>query len=370
MPPSNEAAWITGTKKIPLEVKPAPYTPPGANKLVIRNAAVAINPIDWLKQVRGDMIYPWVKYPFILGTDVAGEVVEVGPNVTGFQVGDRVVSFALGPSPSRNNASQSAFQRYVVLEEHMTTKIPEGMPYETAAVMPLALSTAACGLFQDDTLRLDLPSPVKPKPTGKALLIWGGSTSVGVNAIQLAVSAGYEVFTTSSPRNFDLLRRLGASRVFDYSSATVVRDIIAAFKGKTTAGALSIGQGAAEACLDILGKCQGNRFLAMATYPVPQHPPKYLATPYTIWVYLTSLLSYAIKSRLRGIQWKMISGSTLTDNGVGKAIYTEYLGEALASGSFVPAPEPMVTGKGLEKVQDAFEIHMKGVSARKVVVML
>jgi hypothetical protein len=66
----------------------------------------------------------------------------------------------------------------------------------------------------------------------------------------------------------------------------------------------------------------------------------------------------------------MISGSTLTDNGVGKAIYTEYLGEALASGSFVPAPEPMVTGKGLEKIQEAFEIHMKGVSARKVVVML
>jgi NADPH:quinone reductase-like Zn-dependent oxidoreductase len=65
----------------------------------------------------------------------------------------------------------------------MTTKILDSMPYETAVVLPLGLSTAACGLFQDDMLRLDLPLSVRPKPTGQTVLIWGGSTSVGVNAI-------------------------------------------------------------------------------------------------------------------------------------------------------------------------------------------
>jgi NADPH:quinone reductase-like Zn-dependent oxidoreductase len=199
MPPSNEAAWITATRKIPLEVKPAPYTPPGPNKVVIRIAAVAINPIDWIKQVRGDLVFPWIKYPFILGSDVAGEVVEIGVNVTRVQIGDRIVGHALGTSEERNDASESAFQLYVVLEESMTTKIPDSMSYETAVVLPLGLSTAACGLFQDDMLRLDLPRSVRPKPTGQTVLIWGGSTSVGLNAIQLAVAAGYEVFTTSSP---------------------------------------------------------------------------------------------------------------------------------------------------------------------------
>jgi hypothetical protein len=166
------------------------------------------------------------------------------------------------------------------------------------------------------------------------------------------------------------LRRLGASRVFDYGSANVVLDIVAAFRGKTTAGALSIGHGAAEACFDIPGKCQGNRFLSMASYPVPQHRPKYLATPYTIWYYLTSLLSYAIKSCMRAVRCKMIFGSSLADNGVGKAVYVDFLEEALASGSFVAAPEPKVVGRGLEKIQDAFEVHKEGVSARKVVVLL
>jgi NADPH:quinone reductase-like Zn-dependent oxidoreductase len=41
-------------------------------------------PIDWIKQVRGDLVFPWIKYPFILGSDVAGEVVEIGVNVTRF----------------------------------------------------------------------------------------------------------------------------------------------------------------------------------------------------------------------------------------------------------------------------------------------
>ncbi|TAQ89425.1 hypothetical protein B7494_g2244 [Chlorociboria aeruginascens] len=58
------------------------------------------------------------------------------------------------------------------------------------------------------------------KPTGKTVLIWGGSGSVGVNVIQLAVAAGYEVIATASPANFDYLKELGASEVLDYHSKT------------------------------------------------------------------------------------------------------------------------------------------------------
>lgn len=90
---------------------------------------------------------------------------------------------------------------------------------------------------------------------------------MGCKAIQLAVASGYEVITTSSTRNFELAKRLGAARVFDYNTKTVVAVIVRALGGKTIGGALSIGQGAAEACLDVLNHCTGDKAIAMATYP-------------------------------------------------------------------------------------------------------
>ncbi len=76
----------------------------------------------------------------------------------------------------------------------------------------------------------------------------GGSTSVGSNAIQLAVAAGYDVITTASPRNFDFVTSLGASHVFDYNSPSVVKDIIAAFDARSLAGAIAFGTTSAPAC--------------------------------------------------------------------------------------------------------------------------
>lgn len=86
-------------------------------------------------------------------------------------------------------------------------------------------------------MKLQLPS-TSPKPTGKTLLVWGGSTSVGGSAIQLAVAFGYVVFTIASPKNFKYVKGLGAKQVFDYRSKTVVKDTIQAFEGKATAGSV------------------------------------------------------------------------------------------------------------------------------------
>jgi NADPH:quinone reductase-like Zn-dependent oxidoreductase len=85
--PVNTAAWLNGPK-IPLEVKEAPYTSPNHNEIVIKNVAIAINPIDYIKQDLGRLVFPWIKHPFITGTDIAGEVVEAGPGITRFKIGD------------------------------------------------------------------------------------------------------------------------------------------------------------------------------------------------------------------------------------------------------------------------------------------
>ncbi len=330
---------------------------------------MAINPIDWIIQDMGKIMFSWLKYPFILGLDTAGEVVEVGPGVTRFKVGDRVIGHANGTDQKYNKPSHSAFQTYTVLLVKAASPIPSTLTYESAAVLPLALSTAACGLFQKDQLGLQYPS-TSPKPTGKTLLIWGGSTSVGCNAIQLAVAAGYDVITTCSPKNFAYVKSLGATQAFDYNSPTVVADLIRALDGKPTAGALTIGARAAENCLDVLAKCkQGdNKFISMATYPVPQPPPKNVLSMAA--AYMSGMANIWVKSKTRGIRTNFIFGSTLLYNEVGKVIYEDFLPGALAEGSYVCAPEPHVVGKGLECVQEGYEFQKKGVSAKKVVVSL
>ena len=97
----------------------------------------------------------------------------------------------------------------------------------------MGFTTASEVLLQADRLALSFPA-LNPKPNGKAVLIWGGASSVGCNAIQLGVAAGDEVYTTRSSRNFDLCRKtLGASSVFDYGNADVVSQIVTALKYKT-----------------------------------------------------------------------------------------------------------------------------------------
>lgn len=372
---TNTAAWING-KHARLEVGPAPYTPPGDDQIVIRNHAVAINPVDWIIQVEGNLTYRWLNYPTVLGSDVAGEVVEVGKAVTRFRIGDRILGHAVGTDKDTNRAAEGAFQHHTVVLERMASPIPDTMPFEDAAVLPLAVSTAACGLFQKDQLGLRYPS-ANAEPTGEMLLVWGGSTSVGSNAIQLATAAGYEVITTASPRNFDYVASLGASQVFDYNSPSVVPDIIAAFKGRTLAGAIAFGTTSAASCVRIVGSCKGkgNKFVSIASPPVSfdtlagDNRGRF-AFPLLMRRLITSNVALQFRSRSRGIGTKYIFGTSLKANEVCTAIYRDFLPDALADGRYVAAPKPTVVGHGVHEFQRAMDIQLKGVSAAKIVVTL
>ena len=271
----------------------------------------------------------------MLGSDVAGEVVEVGPEVSRFKPGDRVLGHAVGADKTRNTSAESAFQTYTVLLAHMASPIPDGMAFERAAVLPLALSTAACGLFEPDQLALQRPSP----------------------------------------KNFGYVETLGAARAFDYRSPSVVADVIEAFEGRTIAGALAIGAGSSKACLDIVGACRGRRFVAMATPPVsfdkvPTGGGRALAMAPLIARMLAANASMTLKSRVHRIRTKFIAGSSLLANDVGPAIYVDFLPQALASGAYVAAPDPLVVGHGLDQIPAALDAQKQGVSARKIVVTL
>ena len=86
---ANRAAWIRTPKQKPLSVESAAAAQAGLGEVVIKNAFVAINPVDWKTQ---EYSPAFQNYPNILGRDVAGEIVEVGPDVTRLNVGQRVIA--------------------------------------------------------------------------------------------------------------------------------------------------------------------------------------------------------------------------------------------------------------------------------------
>lgn len=368
--PVNEAAWLTG-KQAPLAVRGAPYTPPRPGEVVVRNRAVAVNPVDWFKQDLGGLLFPWIRYPFVLGEDLAGDVVEVGAGVTRLRVGDRVLAHAVGIDKQRNSAAEGAFQTYTVVLSHLCAPIPEAVAYENAAVLPLALSTAACALFQKDQLALRHPR-AGATPTGTTVLVWGASTSVGSNAVQLAAAAGYDVVATASPRNFPYVARLGADQVLDYNGPDAVQAVVAALQDRTLAGSVAVGTGAAAACADIVHRCAGSRNVSMVTPPGAfERPP--LGTVGVLALALRFArenAALAAKARLRHVRTRSVFGSTLMGNEVSRAVYENFLPAALADGRYAAAPDALVVGRGLEAVQTAFDLHRDGVSARKVVVSL
>ncbi len=243
------------------------------------------------------------------------------------------------------NMCHIATQAYTILKTNMASEIPDSISFESAAVIPLGCSTAAAGLFQDAFLALQFPTEPPQKPNGKTVLIWGGASSVGSNAIQLAVAAGYQVVTTASRKNFEYVKKLGASEVFDYKDPAVSNDLVTCFKAKTIAGALDcIGGDAWTMCMDVVHKSTGTKFVSTTKRGWPDPP--------------------------EGVTVKHIFATTIKDNEVGKAIYEDFLPKALKAGTFVPAPEPLFAGKGLGSVQGAVDLCSKGVSAAKVVVSL
>lgn len=86
----------------------------------------------------------------------------------------------------------------------------------------------------------------------------------------MAVAAGYEVITTASPKNFGLVKRLGATQVFDYNSGNIVDDLATACKGKVIVGLLDcIGPPATALCMELMQKIEGNR-VVITTKPEPK----------------------------------------------------------------------------------------------------
>lgn len=191
-----------------------------SNELLIKVHATALNPIDF-KFV--DFIAPSGSK---LGCDFAGEIAEVGNAASSsWKVGDRVAGFVQGGvSPE-----YGAFAEYVKAESDLVWKVPQEINDETAATF----GVPACTAMQALSRHLGVPFPDEvmdgKRDTGSPILIYAGSTAVGLFAIQLAKAAGCTVVTTCSPHSNGLVKSFGADAIFNYRSPTAVQDIKKAY---------------------------------------------------------------------------------------------------------------------------------------------
>ncbi|CCO30216.1 Zinc-type alcohol dehydrogenase-like protein C2E1P3.01 [Rhizoctonia solani AG-1 IB] len=198
---SQHKAFFLLEKQGKLEVKPRPTPVPQKNQALVKVTAAAINPVDWKIIDYGIFVE---KFPAILGTDGAGIIEAVGPEVTNFKVGDKV--FFQG---QYGYDDETTFQEKTIVETDIISKIPDNITEDQASTIPLAAITAAILLFQKTGI--DLPSN-GPTATGKGVLILGGSSSVGQFAVQLARIAGFSpIVTTASATHKDFLKSLGAT---------------------------------------------------------------------------------------------------------------------------------------------------------------
>ena len=182
---------------------------PEEGEILVKVAYVAQNPTDWKATAA-------VPAGRTVGCDFAGTVEDA--NGSHWRQGQRVAGFVQGTAI---NPTRGAFAEYAVVEASLVYAVPDETSFQDAAVIPLAFATAVQALFQ----RLDLPEPSKPAQSPFPVLIYGGSGSVGMYAIQLCKLAGLFVITTASKRNHALLESLGADACVDYNDGDWVDQV-------------------------------------------------------------------------------------------------------------------------------------------------
>jgi len=182
-----------------LKYEEAPMPEMHADDILIKIAAASVNPVDW--KIREGHMKEGMKinFPFILGLDVSGVVEETGALVTRFAKGDKVYARA---DPSRNGS----YAEYMVVRASEVAFAPDSVPLNFAAAVPLAAQTAWAGLFEQGNLY-----------EGQTVLIHGAAGGVGSFAVQFARIAGAHVIATTSTKNKDFVRALGAEEVIDYT---------------------------------------------------------------------------------------------------------------------------------------------------------
>ena len=179
-----------------LEVREVPQPKPKANEIVVKVRAASLNRAD-LGVAAGHQHGPIGGAGTVPGLEWAGEVEEVGAEVTSFRPGDRVMCSGSG-----------GYAEYAATDHGRASPVPDGMSFETATTLPVALQTMHNAIVTNGRLQ-----------RGESILIQGASSGVGLMALQIARrrGAGVVIGTSTNAARRARLAEFGATHAIDTS---------------------------------------------------------------------------------------------------------------------------------------------------------
>lgn len=193
---------------------PAPE-PAAKGQVVIDVKTSAINPVDW-KMAEYGFLLP-ESLPAALGCDVAGVVIKASDDCKGM-VGKRVVAY-VGADKTNHATDRGTFVEQVAVDADVVGEIPDTMTFAEASTLPVAAMTATLLL---NALNLS---------SGSFVLVWGASSSVGFNAVQLAMKRGLKPIAVASGKHENSLKALGIAGFVDYTAKDTVEHGVKAICG-------------------------------------------------------------------------------------------------------------------------------------------
>jgi NADPH2:quinone reductase len=203
-----EIAQPGGPEVLKSVVRPVPA--PKANEILIKVAAAGVNRPDLLQRSGNYPVPPDASD--LPGLEVAGEIAAVGSSVKAFKSGDKVCALVHG----------GGYAEYCVAPEVTALPVPKGWTLIEAASLPETFFTVWGNVY--DRARL---------APGESLLVQGGTSGIGVSAIQMAKATGNRVFATAgSDEKCAACVRLGADKAINYKTQDFAAEIKAATGGK------------------------------------------------------------------------------------------------------------------------------------------
>ena len=198
-----EVATPGGPEALQVGTRPMPVA--GDNEILLRVVAAGVNRADVLQR-RGAYPSP-PGAPSNPGLEAAGTVVAVGSGVTEFKVGDRVCALLQG----------GGYSQYCTVAVTQVLPIPGDLDFIAAASLPEAYFTVWSNVFEFARLQ-----------PGESLLVHGGSSGIGISAIQLASARGHVVYTTAgSDEKCRFCEQIGAAQAINYKTQDFVAEIAA-----------------------------------------------------------------------------------------------------------------------------------------------
>jgi NADPH:quinone reductase-like Zn-dependent oxidoreductase len=175
---------------------------PGQGEVLIKVAAASVNPIDYKR--RAGLTKDWypMKFPGLIGVDIAGTIVKIGTGVEDFYVGDKVFAMA-----------DDTYAELCVVKVAILAKVPKGLDLIEAAALPLVTTTGNQLLLATDI------------QAGKTVLIVGAAGNVGRSAVFTAKARGATVIAGVLKRQFDVAKTVGADRVIATDDDTAIANL-------------------------------------------------------------------------------------------------------------------------------------------------